>query len=152
MRKALTMNRSDFGYGIWVAGNLVRGMLRGRAGGRIWGPRYPGISEDVASLPLIEVCAKQWRACVEATLEGLDRAPPELVHTIRYEELMQGPESLERLAAFLDFPDPGVIVDRYRSVRIAGIERKWREAFSSEDEARVGRVVEPLMERLAYQL
>ncbi len=150
--KALTVRRADLRYALWVAGNLARGRARGRGGGHVWGPRYEGIDDDISSLPLLEVCARQWSACVERTLEGLERAPLELVHTIRYEDLVRGTEALERLTRFLALPDPDPVLERYREARIPDTDRKWQAAFSAEEQDQVARVVGPVMDRLGYPI
>ncbi len=150
LKKALTLKPSDLRYAFWSASNIAQGRPRSNGAGRVWGPRYEGIERDLAELPLLEVCGRQWTTCVERTLEGLSRVPPELVETVRYEELMRGTEPLERLAAFLEVPDPEAVIQRYHAVRIANADRKWQEAFGPDERARVGRVIEGVMGRLGY--
>ena len=55
-----------------------------------WGPRYPGIDDDVASLDLLTVCARQWRASVEYATRDLARVST-LVVDVRYEDLTSEP-------------------------------------------------------------
>jgi len=53
------------------------------SGRRLWGPRLPGMKSLVHELPLLTVCALQWRACVEmATQYGRNS-----VDSSRYIEL-----------------------------------------------------------------
>jgi hypothetical protein len=55
-----------------------------------WGPRYPGIDEDVQAHDLLGVCAKQWQECVELARTALkDLSAPSV--ELRYEELVTDP-------------------------------------------------------------
>jgi hypothetical protein len=149
-RKAMTLKREDVRYALWFAGNMARGRATGRGGGRVWGPRYPGIDEDLATRPLLDVCGRQWSVCVQATLDSLGRVPSDLVHTVRYEDLVSRPDAVEALAAFVGLPDVDAVLERYRSARIGDADRKWRSAFDADQQERVGRVITPLMSRLGY--
>jgi hypothetical protein len=73
-----------------------------------WGPRYPGIDQHVATLSLLEVCAHQWRACMEAYDRHRDLIPEDRRIEIRYERLVREPVAeIDRLARFLQIPaDP----------------------------------------------
>lgn len=67
-----------------------------------WGPRYPGMQEDLASLPLGEVIAKQWDACVRSSREALAALPADRSLTIRYENFTADPVAgMQRIATFL---------------------------------------------------
>lgn len=68
-----------------------------------WGPRYSGLPEDLASLPLGEVIAKQWSACVHASREALAALPEDRSLTLRYEAFTADPVAeLARIGRFLD--------------------------------------------------
>lgn len=76
------------------------GLLRGaRSHAATWGPRYPGIDDDVASIDLLAVCARQWRASVEFATRDLARVHAPVVD-VRYEELVAAP--LATLSGLLD--------------------------------------------------
>lgn len=109
------MPLANAGYAAWFAGNFVSGRLKGRGGGRVWGPRYPGIDEDVAALPLHLVCARQWRACVEQARADLGAIPAERVFEIRYEDFIAGEAALAGLVSALRLPDPDAIVAAHRA-------------------------------------
>jgi hypothetical protein len=71
---------------------LAQMSLLGRVPSRAatWGPRYPGIDDDVASSNLLTVCARQWRASVEYASRDLARVST-LVIDVRYEQLVWEP-------------------------------------------------------------
>jgi hypothetical protein len=65
---------------------------RVRSHAATWGPRYPGIDDDVASNDLLTVCARQWRASVECASRDLRRVSA-LVVDVRYEHLVSEPQA-----------------------------------------------------------
>lgn len=84
--------------------NHLLGMTRRNRGATLptWGPRYPGIDDDVASLPLHEVCARQWAACNRSAVAGFSDAGIDPI-SIRYERLVSAPiDTLNNLFAALD--------------------------------------------------
>jgi hypothetical protein len=67
-----------------------------------WGPRYPGMVEDLEQLPLGELIAKQWDACVRSSRDALAALPSDRSLTVRYEAFTADPTaSMQRIGAFL---------------------------------------------------
>ena len=107
LKKLKAMPIQNIGYVFWYAANIVSGLFAGgRKGGNIWGPRYPGIKNDAATLSLAEVCAKQWKHCIEKSLEDLAVIDSKRVHTIRYEDFVSSKVTIENLAAELGLSNP----------------------------------------------
>lgn len=76
-----------------------------------WGPVFAGMREVASELPLEELCAMQWKACVERAREGLERLPPERVFRLRYEEFATEPESVTgRICDFLGVEADGELI------------------------------------------
>lgn len=70
-----------------------------------WGPRYPGIDQDVANLSLPEVCARQWLTCIASYEKHREVLPAKQLLEVRYEDLVRSPvRELGRMASFLEFP------------------------------------------------
>lgn len=81
-----------------------------------WGPRYPGIDEDVRQRSLIEVCALQWRACVEAYESARQQFRDGQILELRYEDLAREPDTLVvRLADFLQVDVDRQAADKFKS-------------------------------------
>jgi len=79
---------------------LIRRRLNpdGRVGS--WGPRYPGIDDDVDDEPLLKVCARQWRTSLE--LARTDFSSYDIEHVeVRYEALVKEPA--RELGRILEF-------------------------------------------------
>lgn len=55
-----------------------------------WGPRYPGMDEDLGREGLLTVCARQWRTCVERASADLQAVGAPTVE-VRYEDLVADP-------------------------------------------------------------
>jgi hypothetical protein len=67
----------------------------------LWGPRYRGIDDD-QSLPLPQICARQWATCVDRSDAFLEALPGERWLRIRYEDFVAGPiVQLRHILSFL---------------------------------------------------
>lgn len=84
----------------------------------VWGRRWwkfdlPAVDAALFSAPLEQVCAQQWTCAYASVLAFLDQHPEVERFTLKYEDLIQGPErrrlALDKLALFLGIPqlDPG---------------------------------------------
>lgn len=84
---------------------LRRRMARGySSGGRLaswWGPR-PDDWRELMCRPLEEVCALQWKRCVESSLRGIDGLDEDQLIQVRYEDFVRRPDDeAARLMRFL---------------------------------------------------
>lgn len=138
------------GYAVWFANNLLKGFTAGRGGGKVWGPRYPGIAADTARLSLVELCAKQWRVSVEMALEGLAAVAPERQIEIRYEQLVSGTDALREIAEFCKLQDIGSLLEVHRRRVNAVSDCRWERALSEGQKQQMMVIVMPTLERLGY--
>lgn len=84
----------------------ARSLLGLETASRSWGPRYPGLDEDLRNHGLLYVCAKQWQTCVDHYFESHTTIPSDSRITIRYEELVRSPYMTGlALAKWLKLPD-----------------------------------------------
>lgn len=117
IRKLRTFPLRNWRYGIRYAKNIF-----GRIGGSgsshaTWGPRYSGIDEDVATLPLIQVVARQWARCVQKSLDALQSIPLAQRFEIRYEDLIADDAAIMALTRFIGLSDVEQVRSQYwRSV------------------------------------
>ncbi len=117
----------------WFALNYLKGRLSGRGGGRFWGPRYPGIDEDLDALPLMQVVARQWVRCVETATADLAGLPATRVFEVRYEALLKDPERVRALCKFAGVADPTRVMEAFaRKVDLSTLE-KWRAKLSPDE-------------------
>ena len=90
-------------YAKEVARRFAPKALTPMVGQNVWGPRLPGIEGLLKDLDLLEVCALQWRTCVELTREFGRSLPAERYLELRLEDL--DPAELDRVLKFCDLPD-----------------------------------------------
>ena len=153
-RKALTFPHIEaFGYARYYAGYALRRSFRRTTAIKVdtWGPRYEGIDRDLANLDLLQVCALQWKECVQKAAAGLAHLPPDRVVTIRYEEFVRRPqEHLEQIAYFVSLdPKPFTNSSEAESVTTSCIG-KGRRKLSSEQLESITPLVEDTLRELSY--
>lgn len=114
-----------------------------------WGARFSGIDRAVSELPLLDVCALQWQACVRAVEDSFARMPDDLKVTVRYRDLVTSPaETTRRLFSNLGL-DWQVETREYveREVRPQHLD-KWRERLSSAEVERLRELIGDDLDRL----
>lgn len=137
-------------YALWFGRNFVSGMLSGRKGGKVWGPRYEGIEEDAATRPLEEVCARQWAESVRHARKQLAGIPPDRTHTVRYEDLLEEDGTFDALTGFLGLEDGAAVKMRFRARARRDELDKWREALTEAQIAAIIAIAEPELAAFGY--
>ncbi|WP_028783983.1 sulfotransferase family protein [Thalassobacillus devorans] len=66
-----------------------------------WGPKFNRMEQAQERYSLEQVCALQWKACVDKAEESFGNIPEEQVYTVYYEELTARPA--EEIAKICDF-------------------------------------------------
>lgn len=88
-------------YGRKYAVSVAKRYLNSTQHFDTWGPRYPGIDDDVRNEDLLTVCARQWQSSVEHALDAFATLDV-LQVDLRYERLMAQPaEELARVISTL---------------------------------------------------
>jgi len=152
-KKLRGMPFSNIGYAAWFAKNAIVGRASGRNGGKVWGPRYPGIEEDVAAQKTLEeICARQWVESVRHAREGLASLPSHRHHTVRYEDLLGYPGALAALVSFLDLPNGDLIRDTFSRKATLENRDKWRDLFSTEQVSTITSIARPELEAFGYPI
>ena len=150
-RKLTSLPVRALPYAAWYAINMAMGKVRGRGVG-VWGVRYRGIARDIERFSVPEVCAHQWRTCVEASLEFASRVPSSRLIQLRYEDLISNPLSLEALAEFLGIGELGrqsLSSALQRTIRVPEASR-WTETFDERTREQILEIISPLQRRLGY--
>lgn len=86
---------------------LLPGSLEPVLGRRTWGPRIPGIDALVRELDLLDVCALQWRMCVERACYYGRRLGPDRYLEVRLEEMTA--DTAKEIAVFCELDHPAVV-------------------------------------------
>jgi Sulfotransferase family len=70
-----------------------------------WGPQCQELTAWSEQMSGLEICIRQWQACVLRASESLAQLPRQQVHYVRYESFVRQPtESLSQLCDFLNIP------------------------------------------------
>lgn len=114
----------------------------------VWGPRIPGIDSLLKELELIEVCALQWRTCVEAACHYGRTLPADRYMECRLEEM--SPELLESVLEFCQLDSSPEVEATFARDFDAGQTRHRRAAASDEDLELIHRWTESTLKWLGY--
>ncbi|MBZ0129625.1 MAG: sulfotransferase [Rhodobacteraceae bacterium] len=131
----------------------IRNRLAIRAGRRThfdsWGPRFAGI-ETLADLPLDEIVAQQWSACVTASDIAFEQIAPARVVQLHYEDFTADPAgSLDRILQWLGQTRPGSdVAAAAASVRRSSVGKGTAEAEALSDN--VHRILRRPMQKHGY--
>jgi hypothetical protein len=140
---------SDFRYALWYLGNRRRPRAGGGRGA-VWGPRYPGIEADLATLDLLDVCARQWAACNAAARAGLAALPRGRVFELRYEDLVDREDVLVALCGFAGIGDAAPVLEARRRLIRPEHRDRWRAALATEERRRLEETLGPQLRELGY--
>ncbi len=149
IKKAREMPLGNLDYIAWFGFNTLRGLARGNKGGNVWGPRYPGIEQDATSRSLAEVCALQWKNCIETASADLDKIDQQRVFNIRYEDLVAGPDALEGLVENLGLPEQEKIMDAFKA-NVKPTKGSGIDKLSKNDADTVRELLGPKLMELGY--
>ena len=58
-----------------------------------WGPQFEGLTEIKPGTPLLEICAHQWAACVDASDRSFNKIDQNRWMKLKYEELVHNPQA-----------------------------------------------------------
>lgn len=119
------------------------------AGPQVWGPRFPGVEAMLRELDLVEVCAMQWRLCVEAACRYGRTLPPERYLECRLESFDHA--AVDRILAFCELEDDPELRRAVDTEFHKDLAIRQRAAASGERE-RVKVLVEPTAAWLGYAL
>jgi len=136
-------------YAAQFAHNRITRLLRRDRRLAFWGPRFRGFREFARSATLAELCARQWRECVDAAARDFALVDPARVLNLRYETLVRRPrESLVELFAFLGAHDAVSTVD-FSHISSDGIGR-GRERLQAPHGGSALDLMAPSLARLGY--
>ncbi|MDZ7846841.1 MAG: sulfotransferase [Owenweeksia sp.] len=111
------------------------------------------MKEDLNSLPLAEVCARQWQACVEIAREDLGRIDQNQVYQLRYEDFVNAPEAeLGKVMEFLGSKPSGEQLQRAVEKVSPRSIGNYKKHLNKETLSRLEPIIEPVMKKLSDQV
>lgn len=90
-------------YGKEILRRSIPKFMSKTVGRNLWGPRLPGMQQMLSEIDLLEVCALQWRMCVEQTATYCRKLPAERYYECKLEDLSH--EHLENMLHFAELGD-----------------------------------------------
>ena len=119
---------------------------------RFWGPQLNDMSELLMQYKLDEVCAIQWKRCVESSVCAFDSMPASQWIEISYEYFVSHPqEELARIMSFLSIEQDADIV----SNAVSGVKRtsvgKGRLALDDGALKRIRPLIADTLARYGYE-
>jgi hypothetical protein len=116
-----------------------------------WGPKLHGMENLLRKYFLEEVCALQWKQCVDKAAETLAEMPPDRCTEVGYEDFVKGPET--GLREILEFLDVNVREDLIAKA-VEGVSPcsigKGRDQLGKEAIDRLGQLIEKTLIRYGY--
>lgn len=141
----------NISYVGWFGWNLIKGLILGRKGGKVWGPRFPGIGAMAENASLARICARQWLESYtrsESALRNLTNAES-CVFTIRYEDLVRDDTALSKLVDQLGLQHKDNIIATFHKKLKPSRPEVWRNLPVS-DQADIDQILTPTLRELGY--
>ncbi len=117
-----------------------------------WGPIFPEMADWVANRPLVEVCAKQWTACVEESDKAFAKMTADKVKKITYEALVSNPQKI--MKDVCDWAGEGVIGKLPKSALDTIHSRSLNEWKQHGDQLTKNAldILNPVLDRHGYEI
>jgi len=118
----------------------------------IWGPRYMGIQDDLKTLDLLTVIARQWSICSEKAEKDMATFEAGQILRLKYEDFVDDPISdLERICAHCRLEMTGDMVNAAKEMVKSDRKIKWQR-FDPRDLARIIPEISDEMQRHRYKI
>ena len=116
-----------------------------------WGPSLKGMDLLLKKYNLNEICALQWKKCVDYSDLAFSKIPDNKVYKLRYEDFVESP--VQELIKIIDFiglnvPD-STIKDSVKSVSSKSVG-KGREKLTSVDKDSLMKIIDDTMVKHGY--
>ncbi len=133
------------------AGELLRRAAPGTVFGQpVWGPRIPGMNGLLHDLTLLEVCALQWRTCVESARHYGAKVDKSRYFECKLEEM--SPDLVAKLLDFCQLEDSSEVWNAFQSDFRADQTRHRRDKASPEELTLLHKWLDPTMHWLEYEI
>ena len=132
--------------------NHIYRLVSGEKRLAFWGPKMNNTDELLAKHTLTEVCALQWKTCVDIAERDFLSIPSEKIFRIKYEEFVKNPVAIfSQLADFLDKRVPQNIAGYLNAHIRAGSVGKGRQKLGVEKVDRLRPLIADTLNRCGYE-
>lgn len=150
MRKLKDLPVSQYGYLYWFGVNYLKGKMKGRGGGEVWGPRYQGIMDDLKIEDLLTIVSRQWAQTVNKAADALTMIDPARQTTLRYDTLINDPDAIRQLGAFAGVADIDALAASFDRMIQRGNDDKWREKLDGNSLSVIEAETQSTLERFGF--
>lgn len=117
-----------------------------------WGPAMNNIDELLAKHTLTEVCALQWKACVDNSERDLAKISSDRVIRVSYESFVNDPVTeFEKIADFVGKETPEGVKEYLRKNVRPGSVGKGRKALGDKQLSSLRPLISDILERYGYE-
>lgn len=117
-----------------------------------WGPRLVGMQQLLEEYTLPEVCALQWKRCVESAEQAFAGMQQDRIIRVSYEQFVAEPVAeYERIARFVDKDVSEQVKTRLNNSVTAASVGRGRSSLSSEQMCSIEALIGDTLERYGYQ-
>lgn len=151
-KKARYIPPSDLPYyGTRYLGNRVYRLLSREKRLAFWGPRFQGMQELLQERSLPEVCAYQWKRCVERAEMDFRNIPPERVYKLRYEDLVRDPGAeFQNILRFLETKMEKQQAGQLGKAISTASVGKWQTDLAAATLTAITPIMQPLLSKYGY--
>lgn len=116
-----------------------------------WGPRFNGMDDLLVKSSLVEICAYQWKRCVEKASKDFEKVEPERYIEIRYEDLVSNSEMvIQELCQFLSVEVSAARLNELSGMIHKESTGKWAKQLTEEEIAQINNIIQPTLMKLGY--
>jgi len=138
----------NYRYAFWFVGNMLKSKITKEPAS--WGPRYKGIEDDLVTLTVEEICAKQWSVCVESAESDLAKLDAEQVYLTRFEDLMNDSKKIMDLCEFIGLTDKSQVLNYFEKHVIRDNNQKSLQSLSPQTQDAIDKFALPTLQKLGY--
>ena len=132
-------------------GNRIRKIFSKEKRVSFWGPSTEKMPSWLHEHTLNEVCALQWRACVESSEKALSSLDPKRLIRVKYENFVTNPrEETERIASFLNKELNQVAYEQLSTKINAKSVGKGRASLSNQEVKKISLLISHTLSRYGY--
>lgn len=118
---------------------------------QFWGPIYNNMEQEIKNISLVEVCAYQWKKCVDSSDMTISLMPNKKFHRIKYEDFVTEPEKeLNNILNFLDISYPKEVIQKSIKNVVRRNIGKGRKVLSSSEVSSITKIFKDTMKRHMY--
>lgn len=116
---------------------------------KFWGPIYDGMDEDLNTKTVAEICARQWKRCVNNSERDFAHIDPNRIYRVQYEAFVSNPtQAMQGIGDFLGLQ--GVDYSLYTTDVTKANIGKWRRDLAQNDLERILPIIQDELIRYGH--